>query len=62
MNVKAYGTKAAEAPLQQMNIERRGILPNDVEIEILYCGVCHSETNGMALFIRLSLAMKLSAR
>ncbi|KQS89415.1 hydroxyacid dehydrogenase [Chryseobacterium sp. Leaf394] len=26
-----------------MNIERREIAANDVEIEILYCGVCHSD-------------------
>ena len=43
MNVKAYGAEAADAPLQPMNIERRRLLPNDVEIEILYCGICHSD-------------------
>jgi uncharacterized zinc-type alcohol dehydrogenase-like protein len=42
-NIKAFGTEAADAPLQPMNIERRGVLPNDVEIEILYCGICHSD-------------------
>jgi uncharacterized zinc-type alcohol dehydrogenase-like protein len=42
-NVKAYGTKAAEAPLNQLNINRRKATPHDVEIEILYCGVCHSD-------------------
>jgi alcohol dehydrogenase (NADP+) len=42
-NIKAYGTEAAVAPLQPMNIERRGVLANDVEIEILYCGICHSD-------------------
>jgi uncharacterized zinc-type alcohol dehydrogenase-like protein len=26
-----------------MNIERRDVLANDIEIEILYCGVCHSD-------------------
>ncbi|KQT24788.1 hydroxyacid dehydrogenase [Chryseobacterium sp. Leaf405] len=26
-----------------MNIERREVTPKDVEIEILYCGVCHSD-------------------
>lgn len=41
--VKAFGTKAADALLQEMNIERREVLPNDVEIEITYCGVCHSD-------------------
>jgi uncharacterized zinc-type alcohol dehydrogenase-like protein len=43
MSVKAYGTEAAEAPLKQLNIERRDVTPHDVEIEILYCGVCHSD-------------------
>lgn len=42
-NVKAFGTEAADAPLKPMNIQRRNVLPNDVEIEILYCGICHSD-------------------
>lgn len=41
--VKAYGTSAADKPLQEMNIERRTATDNDIEIEILYCGVCHSD-------------------
>lgn len=41
--VKAFGTEAAEAPLNQLNINRRQATPHDVEIEILYCGVCHSD-------------------
>src|SRR3954471_3574469 len=41
--VKAFGTKAADASLQQLNINRRKPGPHDVEIEILYCGVCHSD-------------------
>lgn len=41
--VKAFGTEAATAPLQQLNIKRRKPTPHDVEIEILYCGVCHSD-------------------
>jgi uncharacterized zinc-type alcohol dehydrogenase-like protein len=41
--VKAFGTEAAEAQLQQLNIQRRKPTPHDVEIEILYCGVCHSD-------------------
>jgi uncharacterized zinc-type alcohol dehydrogenase-like protein len=42
-NVKAYGTGAPDAPLAQMTIERRDVLAKDIEIEILYCGVCHSD-------------------
>lgn len=41
--VKAFGTESAEASLQQLNIPRRNPTPHDVEIEILYCGVCHSD-------------------
>jgi len=42
-NVKAFGTEAPDAPLKQMAIERRDVLAKDIEIEILYCGVCHSD-------------------
>ena len=42
-NVKAYGTEAAEAPLNQMDISRRKPTPHDVEIDISFCGVCHSD-------------------
>ncbi|QMU29049.1 NAD(P)-dependent alcohol dehydrogenase [Adhaeribacter radiodurans] len=41
--VKAFGTEAADLPLNGMNINRRKPTPHDVEIEILYCGVCHSD-------------------
>jgi len=42
-NVKAYGTEAPDADLKQLNIPRREVTPQDVEIDILYCGVCHSD-------------------
>lgn len=42
-NAKAFGTEAATAPLQQVSIKRRKPTPHDVEIAILYCGVCHSD-------------------
>jgi uncharacterized zinc-type alcohol dehydrogenase-like protein len=41
--VKAFGTEAADARLEQLNIQRRNPTQHDVEIEILYCGVCHSD-------------------
>jgi uncharacterized zinc-type alcohol dehydrogenase-like protein len=41
--VKAFGTEAADALLQQLKIPRRNPTPHDVEIEILFCGVCHSD-------------------
>ena len=41
--IKAYGTKRADGDLEEMEIERRDITKNDVKIDILYCGVCHSD-------------------
>ncbi len=41
--VKAFGTSASDIPLSQMNINRREVTAKDIEIEILYCGVCHSD-------------------
>ena len=42
-NVKAYGTASKEDDLKEMKIERREVTATDIEIEILYCGVCHSD-------------------
>ena len=41
--VNAYAAQNAGAHLAPFNIERREPGPNDVQIEILYCGVCHSD-------------------
>ncbi len=43
MQVNSYATKAADAPLAPFKIERRTPGPHDVQIEILYSGVCHSD-------------------
>lgn len=42
-SVKAFGTEAKDKDLELMQIERRDVGPRDIEIEILYCGVCHSD-------------------
>jgi len=42
-SIKAFGTTAAKNPLAPLNINRREAGPTDVEMEILYCGVCHSD-------------------
>ncbi len=44
-NTPAYGARAAKAPLAPMTIERRDPGSHDVEIEILYCGICHSDVH-----------------
>jgi uncharacterized zinc-type alcohol dehydrogenase-like protein len=41
--VKAYGTESKEAELKELHIERREVTANDVEIDIMFCGVCHSD-------------------
>lgn len=41
--VKAYAAKSATTPIEPFNIERRELKPHDVQLEILYCGVCHSD-------------------
>lgn len=41
--VKAYGTQSPEADLKELQIDRREVLSKDIEIDILYCGVCHSD-------------------
>jgi len=41
--VKAYGAQSSESLLAGLEIERRPLNPDDVQIEILYCGVCHSD-------------------
>lgn len=43
MATKAYGAHAADQPLQSMDITRRAVGPQDVQIDIAYCGVCHSD-------------------
>ena len=42
-SVKAYSTAAAKAPLAATTISRREPTDSDVKIDILYCGVCHSD-------------------
>ncbi|WP_165066936.1 NAD(P)-dependent alcohol dehydrogenase [Paludisphaera rhizosphaerae] len=43
MSTKAYAARAADSPLSPFSLSRRDPLPNDVLIDILYCGVCHSD-------------------
>ncbi len=43
MTVKAYGATSGDRPLESLDITRRAPGPHDVQIEIAYCGVCHSD-------------------
>ncbi len=40
---KAYAAQTATTPLAPLTIDRREPTPTDVAIEILFCGVCHSD-------------------
>ncbi|MGV3625963.1 MAG: NAD(P)-dependent alcohol dehydrogenase [Archangium sp.] len=42
-SVNAWGAVAAGKPLEPITIERREPGLNDVELEVLFCGVCHSD-------------------
>jgi uncharacterized zinc-type alcohol dehydrogenase-like protein len=39
----AYAAQSAKTPLAPFNIQRREVGRHDIQIEILYCGVCHSD-------------------
>jgi uncharacterized zinc-type alcohol dehydrogenase-like protein len=43
--VPAYAAPAAKKPLVPLTIDRREPGPHDVAIDILYCGVCHSDVH-----------------
>jgi len=43
MTVKAYGAQSADKPLEPLAIERREPGPTDIQIDIAWCGVCHSD-------------------
>jgi alcohol dehydrogenase (NADP+) len=40
---RAYAAASATAQLGPFSLQRREPLPNDIEIDIQYCGVCHSD-------------------
>lgn len=41
--VQAWGAPKAGQPLEAMTIDRREAGPHDVVLEVLYCGICHSD-------------------
>ena len=40
---KGYAAQTVESNLAPWNFERRDVGPHDVQLEIIYCGVCHSD-------------------
>jgi len=43
INVKGYAAQTPESDLALWNFERRELGPHDIQIDIDYCGVCHSD-------------------
>lgn len=43
MTVNAYGAHAGDKPLEPIEITRRAPGLHDVQIDIAYCGICHSD-------------------
>lgn len=43
MAIKAYGAHAGDRPLESLDITRRAPGAHDVQIDIAYCGICHSD-------------------
>ena len=39
----AYAAQSATSPLTPFQFARRDVQPHDVQIEVLFCGVCHSD-------------------
>jgi uncharacterized zinc-type alcohol dehydrogenase-like protein len=46
-SVKAYSAASATSGLTHSQIQRRDPTPQDVQIEILFCGVCHSDLHAV---------------
>ncbi|BAU13008.1 alcohol dehydrogenase [Leptolyngbya sp. NIES-3755] len=44
---KAYSAASATSPLAADTIERRDLTETDVQIEILFCGICHSDLHSV---------------
>ena len=42
-STRSYAAQSASSPLAPWTINRRDPKPHDVQLEILYCGVCHSD-------------------
>jgi alcohol dehydrogenase (NADP+) len=54
-NSAAYAAESATSPLKPWSLDRRDAGPADVAIEILFCGVCHTDIH----FVRNELGMSV---
>jgi alcohol dehydrogenase (NADP+) len=47
INVRGYGAPSAKAQLAPYQFTRRDKRSDDVVIEILYCGICHTDSHSV---------------
>ncbi len=47
MKTRAYAALSATTPLAPYSLDRRDPGPTDVALDILYCGVCHSDMHSV---------------
>lgn len=45
--IKAFGAVSATEPMQVLEVQRRDLRANDVEFDVLYCGICHSDLHSI---------------
>ncbi len=43
MSTRAYACQSATSPVAPFSLDRRALRPKDVQMDILFCGVCHSD-------------------
>ncbi len=43
MKTLGYAAQAADKPLAPFAFERRALRANDILMEVLYCGICHTD-------------------
>jgi uncharacterized zinc-type alcohol dehydrogenase-like protein len=44
---RAYGATSTTGPISAIEIPRRAVGPDDVSLDVLYCGVCHSDIHAV---------------
>jgi uncharacterized zinc-type alcohol dehydrogenase-like protein len=42
-NIRGYAAQSATSPVEPFSFTRRDLRPDDVAIDILYCGICHTD-------------------
>lgn len=45
LRVIGYAAQQASSPLAPFQFERRDLRPNDIQLLVLYCGICHTDVH-----------------